>query len=289
LRAWNAHDLHPDLYFCGGAALVDGYPMNWEPKPQRYQQFPYLLVQRGEESTAPEGIDPAAHTPEAVVSRMKADGAICVKSFFDRGLGGALNLPVPRLDTMRALVRAAHVAQMPVLLHATGSEAQTFALEAGVDIIAHGLWYWDGEPQSTSDLTPVIKNILDRVIGGKVGWQPTMQVLYGFVDLFNPEYLSDPRLQQVLPTGVIEWYRSPEGQSFHDMVAPGILPKPLLESNDAAANGTRLATTTPSRATGTPPSTSPRVMLTSCSAPIRPPHSLTLTRQGSTVGWKCTD
>jgi len=235
LRAWNAHELHPDLYFCGGAAVVDGYPMNWTPKPERYQQFPYLVVQRGEESTAPEGIDPAAHTPEAVVSRMKADGAICVKSYFDRGLGGALNLPVPRLDTMRELVRAAHAAQIPVLLHATGSEAQTFALEAGVDVIAHGLWYWDGEPQTTSDLTPTIKNILDRVVEGKVGWQPTMQVLYGFVDLFNPEYLSDPRLERVLPTPMIAWYRSPEGQSFHDVLARGVLPKPLLESRDAAA------------------------------------------------------
>jgi hypothetical protein len=33
--------------------------MNWTPKPQRYRQFPYLLVQQGEESHAPEGIAPA--------------------------------------------------------------------------------------------------------------------------------------------------------------------------------------------------------------------------------------
>jgi hypothetical protein len=50
------------MYFCGGAPVVDGYPTNWEPKPQRYQQSPYLLVQQGEESTAPEGID-RSHIP----------------------------------------------------------------------------------------------------------------------------------------------------------------------------------------------------------------------------------
>src|SRR5688572_13468834 len=44
---WNAYDTHPDLYFCGGAPIVDGYPMMWTPKPQRYQEFPYLLIQKG--------------------------------------------------------------------------------------------------------------------------------------------------------------------------------------------------------------------------------------------------
>jgi imidazolonepropionase-like amidohydrolase len=229
---WNAHVVHPDIYFCGGAPIVDGYPMNWEPKPQRYQAFPYLVVQRGEESTAPEGVDPAMHTPEAVVSRMKADGAICLKSFFDYG---GENLPLPRLDTIRALVRGAHAAKMPVLFHATSSEAQTFALDAGVDIIAHGLWDWNDEPKTTSDLTPGIKRILDRVIESKVAWQPTLQVGYGFRDLFDPAYLSDRRVQRVYPASVIAWFRSPVGQWFHDMIAPGVLPKPLLESSDAAA------------------------------------------------------
>jgi hypothetical protein len=68
---WNAHDVHPDIYFCGGAAIVDGYPMNFEPKPERYQDYPYLVVQRGEESAAPEGLAPAVHTAEAVVARIQ--------------------------------------------------------------------------------------------------------------------------------------------------------------------------------------------------------------------------
>lgn len=66
IAQWNSHELHPDIYFCGGAPIVDGYPMNWAPKPQRYEGFPYMIVQRGEESAAPKGIDPASHTPEAL-------------------------------------------------------------------------------------------------------------------------------------------------------------------------------------------------------------------------------
>jgi imidazolonepropionase-like amidohydrolase len=231
---WNAHDVHPDIYFCGGAPVVDGYPMNFEPKPERYKEYPYLIVQRGEEGSSPAGVNPAAHSPEAVVSRMKVDGAICVKSFFDRGVGGEEKLPVPALDTMRALVRAARAAKMPVLLHARGSESQTFALDAGVDIIAHGLWDWNGEPQATTDLTPGIKNILDRVIESKVGWQPTMQVMFGFRDLFDPDYLSDSQMGRVYPKSVIAWFRSPEGQWFGDIIAPGVLSKALLDSSDAA-------------------------------------------------------
>jgi imidazolonepropionase-like amidohydrolase len=234
IAKWNAHDVHPDIYFCGGVPVVDGYPMNWDPKPERYQEYPYLVVQKGDESRAPAGIAPATHTPEAVVSRMKADGAICVKSFFDRGAASG-DLPVPRLDTMQALVRAAHAAKMPALLHATSSEGQAFGLDAGVDIIAHGLWAWNGESSTVSDLTPGVRKILDRVIETKTGLQPTMQVAYGFRDLFDPAYLSDPHIQRVYPANAITWFKSTEGQWFHDIVAPGVLPKPLLQSSDPAA------------------------------------------------------
>jgi hypothetical protein len=47
VERWNAYPEHPDIYFCGATPIVDGYPMIWAPKPERYQQFPYLLIQRG--------------------------------------------------------------------------------------------------------------------------------------------------------------------------------------------------------------------------------------------------
>jgi imidazolonepropionase-like amidohydrolase len=232
IKQWNAHAVHPDIYFCGATPIVDGYPMIWAPKPERYQQFPYLLVQREQEATAPEGIDPAAHTPEAVVSRMKADGAFCVKTFYDRGEQD--QWPAPRLDTIRALVKAAHAARMPVFIHTTSTEAQEFALEAGVDIIAHGLWRWNGEADATA-LTPRVRKALNGVLKDKVGWQPTMQVGYGFRDLFDPRYLLDPRLARVLPAALIEWCRTSEGQWFRDRFASSFLPKPIAETRDAEA------------------------------------------------------
>jgi imidazolonepropionase-like amidohydrolase len=209
---WKSHDAVPDTYFCGGAALMDGYPMNYAPKPERYQDWPYMLIESG--TQAPDGVDPAMHTPQAVVSRMKADGAICVKTFFERGFGGVRDLPVPRVETIRELVNAAHAAGLPVLIHANSDEAQRFGLDAGVDVMAHGMWNWYKEQSTTSELTPGIKKILDDGLAQNVGWQPTIQVLYGLTGLFSTSFLSDPRLSRVLPANLIDWYRSPEGQWF---------------------------------------------------------------------------
>jgi len=220
MARWKSHDIAPDAYFCGGAALMDGYPMNYAPKPQRYQNWPYMLIEPGRQP--PEGIDPATHTPQAVVSKMKSEGAICVKTFFERGFGGVRDLPVPKLETIRELVKAAHAAGIPVLMHANSDEAQRFGLDAGVDIMAHGLWNLYQENSTTSEVTPGIKKILDEELERKVGVQPTMQVLYGIRDVIGTSFLSDPRLPYVLPSGLIDWYRSPEGQWFHEVVSQGM-------------------------------------------------------------------
>src|SRR3984885_5208642 len=217
MARWKSHDIVPDAYFCGGAALMDGYPMNYAPKPQRYQGSPYMLIEPG--TQAPDGIDPAMHTPQAVVSRMKSDGAICVKTFFERGFGGVRNLPVPKLETIRALVEAAHAAGIPVLMHANSDEAQRFGLDAGVDIMAHGLWNLYQEHSTTSEVTPGVKKILDDELTRNVGGQPTMKALYGLRDVIGASFLSDPRLPRVLPSNLIDWYRSPEGQWFHVAVS----------------------------------------------------------------------
>ena len=217
MARWKSHDIAPDAYFCGGAALMDGYSMNYAPTPQRYQAWPYMLIEAG--TQAPDGIDPAMHTPLAVVSRMKSDGAICVKTFFERGFGGVRNLPVPKLETIREVVKAAHAVGMPVLMHANSDEAHRFGLDAGVDIMAHGLWNLYQEQSTTSAVTPGMQKILDDEVARHVGLQPTMQVLYGLRDVVGASFLSDPQLPRVLPFNLIDWYRSPEGQWFHVAVS----------------------------------------------------------------------
>jgi imidazolonepropionase-like amidohydrolase len=217
MARWKGHDIVPDTYFCGGAALMDGYPMNYAPKPQRYRDWPYMLIEPG--SQVPDGMDPAMHTPQAVISRMKSDGTICVKTFFERGFDKDRNLPVPKLETIREVVKAAHAAGLPVLMHGNSDESHRFGLDAGVDIMAHGLWNWHQEHSATTEITPSIKRILDDELAQNIGWQPTMQVLHGISDLFSSSFLSDPRLTRVLPPNLIAWYQSSEGQWFRTVIA----------------------------------------------------------------------
>jgi imidazolonepropionase-like amidohydrolase len=107
---------------------------------------------------------------------------------------------------------------MPVLLHANGIEGQTFGLAAGLDIMAHGIWNGTRNlPLSAQDAA--IPKILDQVVARGVGWQATIQVLYGERDLFHPDYLSDPELARAVPASLLAWYRTPEGQWFRDQLA----------------------------------------------------------------------
>jgi hypothetical protein len=57
-----------------------------------------------------------------------------------------------------------------------------------------------------------IENIVDTTIERGISLQPTIQVLYGEQDIHNPEYLDDPRLAHVLPTSLLAWYRTGDGQ-----------------------------------------------------------------------------
>ena len=217
---------------------------------------------------------------------MKSDGAICVKTFFERGFGGVRNLPVPKLETIREVVKAAHAAGIPVLMHANSDEAQRFGLDAGADIMAHGLWNLYQEHSATSEVTPGMKSILDEELARKVGLQPTMQVLYGIRDLFGTSFLSDPRLTRVLPLSLIDWYRSPEGQWFRAAVSqdmklradatPGELERAVNEDFGPVIERGKHATAYFSHD-----------MAACCSAPTRRVPLPTPIHRVSMAGWRC--
>lgn len=208
---WNALEVRPDAYFCGKAPLFDGYSFDG---PLANEYFLFLPDQAGD---LPPGTAPADHTPEAVVARMHEDGAICVKAYMESGFGGAAGtLPVPTMAMMQALVAAAHARGLPVFIHANSVPAQAFAVEAGADVIAHGMW--NGHAPGR-DLGLAAQSTLREVVDNEIGYQPTMQVLAGIADLFDADFLSDARLQDVTPTALLDWYASEEGGWFRREVA----------------------------------------------------------------------
>jgi imidazolonepropionase-like amidohydrolase len=212
---WNAAELRPDAYFCGGAPIANGYPLNFLPEELR-ARAPYVLYDERQPGPIAGIADPASHTPSAVVERMAADGAICVKTFYEPGFGGARDLPTPTLEMVRALVEAAHARGLPVVLHANSKSAQEFALAAGVDVIAHGLW--NGIDRADEMLGAEDEALLRQIARAGIGYQPTFQVLSGEVDLLDGAYLTDPNLAHAYPAGLIEWYRGEEGGWFREQV-----------------------------------------------------------------------
>ncbi len=210
IEQWNAAEVRPQAYFCGASPVFDGYPMSWMPKPARYAIMPYFLFDESRADEFPAGFDPARHSPSAVVDRIHADGGICVKTHFEKGFGGRGDLPVPTAELVMALVDAAHAKGLVVLMHANSQQAQGFGVGTGVDAFAHGMWTWDD--RTLTEIHAGITEIVDEAIARGIALQPTIQVLYGEQDIHNPDYLDDPRLKEVVPARLIEWYRTDDGQ-----------------------------------------------------------------------------
>lgn len=210
IEQWNSIPVRPQAYFCGAAPVFDGYPMNFMPKSLRYEMMPYFLFDESRSDEFPGRFDSVRHTPSAVVDRIHADGGICVKTHFERGFGGRADLPVPSVELIRALVEAAHDKGLPVLMHANSESAQLFGVETGLDAFAHGMWTWND--RTLTKVHADIKVIVDETIARGIALQPTIQVLYGEQDIHNPAFLDDPRLRPVLPTSLLDWYRTDDGQ-----------------------------------------------------------------------------
>ena len=221
IQAMRAAPAHPDVYDCGGALPVpNGYPSSFAPADYRFSLFPNTLYDPVHPEAFPAQEDPKAHSAQAAVGRIRKGGGICVKTFYERGYGNDRNLPVPSSELMRDVVAAAGAARLPLLLHANSFEAQTFGVDSGVSILAHGMWSW-GSYDSAATLPPQIQALLDRVVERSIGYQPTLQVIGGLQLLFDPTYLNRPEVQRVVPPALLAWYRSDEAQWYKRGLAKG--------------------------------------------------------------------
>lgn len=206
--------LHPDLYDCGGSLpFANGYPMSFAPPAERFKPFPNFIYDVKQADRIPPEYKPEDHTPEADVTRVKGAGGVCVKTYFERGFANDKNLPVMSPDVLAQIRRAATQKGLVLMIHANGFEAQQFAVDGNVDVIAHGMWHWQTLDKQ-KELPDEIKRLLDQIVEKKIGYQPTIQVLYGELAYFDPEYLKLPAITQVVPKEMAEWFRTPDGQWF---------------------------------------------------------------------------
>jgi imidazolonepropionase-like amidohydrolase len=221
VKAWNALDVRPDAYFCGRTPMAKGYAFF------SFDEGNYFLYLPQQAEQIPKSINKAEHTPKAVVDKMLADGAICVKTYFERGFGPNTKLPVPTLGMIKELVAAAHEKGLPVFMHANNKEAQQFALDAGVDVMAHGMF--KGHDLSPGgDLSADVRNMLDTVVKRGMGYQPTMQVFGALRAELDDNFFKDSHLADAYVPALLAWHKTDEAHWYRKSLSD--VPVQFLDS-----------------------------------------------------------
>lgn len=206
---FEAASLRPDLVHCGqGVALSDGFmalELEGEPVGDVYAGY---LIDSYAGGPVPDGADPADHTPRAVVNSVVEQGGRCVKLYYEEALwwpGGAPQFRLPSVEIVRDVVREAHARGLPVVLHATTPAGHAFAVEAGIDILAHGMWEWTGQVFTASAPSPATAAIAESVISAGIPIQPTFQTIRNTASLFDPSVLADPGWNHVVPASYLDY------------------------------------------------------------------------------------
>ncbi|GAA6137445.1 hypothetical protein NBRC116583_11920 [Arenicella sp. 4NH20-0111] len=220
---WNQQELSPDAYFCSGVPLANGYPMAFIPKKDRFNSgaAEYFLYDERQKDDIPPTVDPADHAPETIVRKIGAAGASCIKAYYERGFGHLRNLPNPTVNMVRELVNRAHQVGLPVFMHGNTQESHAFAVDAGVDVIAHGMWHWNDK--DGSEISKEIESLIDSIVSKGIGYQPTIQVIYGEQEMFNTSFFNDPMFLHSAPKALIDWYGSEEGGWMREKIAANLI------------------------------------------------------------------
>lgn len=220
LSDFRDQSLHPDLYDCNPSLpFANGYPMSFAPPEVRFKLFPNFIYDPKQAGSIPAEYKPEEHTPALDVARVKSSGGICVKTFFERGFGPDKNLPVMGPEVLSEIRSAAAANGLVLMIHANAFEAQKFAVDGNADVIVHGMWHWGNLDQRT-ELPDEIEELLDRIVEKRIGYQPTIQVLYGEMAYFEPGYFGTKGVAQVVPREMLAWFETPEGKWFGKELNP---------------------------------------------------------------------
>lgn len=210
---FNAAPLHPRLFHCGqGVVLPDGFMALEVPGERFIGTFPGFLIDSYRDGFVPADADPAEHTPAAVVRHVKSQGGRCLKLYYEEALWWPgeepLDFQLPTIEVIRDVTRAARAQAMPVLLHATTPNGMHAALEAGVDILAHGMWEWPDQAFDAPEPLPEYQMLMDRLACSPIKLQPTFNTIRNTQSLFRPEILEDPRWSDVVPEAYLHYLQT---------------------------------------------------------------------------------
>jgi imidazolonepropionase-like amidohydrolase len=195
---FNAVTPHPELFSCGpGLRVTGGY---------------------GARVKDANIADTPAEVPRAV-DRVVEAGGICIKTFIEPGFGGATHFEVPSHATLAAIRAEATRRHLVLVIHANDVKAWRPAIEvAHADVIAHGLWHWEGDRRQTKP-PAAARDVIAEAARAHVAVQPTVQSVYGDLSIFESSILNDPRLAISLPPSVIAFLKSDAGAAAQRAIA----------------------------------------------------------------------
>ena len=218
--AWfNAAPLHPNLYHCGPAVhTLGGYGAQRAPKDVSAANAANVVYEAAQAKNWPAYLDPRNYTPARAVDRVVEAGGICVKVFDESGFGGVFHWPVPSAETLAALRAETLGRKLVLVVHANAVESWRDAINAHVDVIAHGLWHWGGE-RFAAVPPPEASEVIRAAARAGIGVQPTSQVVYGELSIFDRSLLDDPRFAEAVPHSLVTYLKTEQAKASAQALA----------------------------------------------------------------------
>lgn len=235
-RRFQANTPAPDLLHCGtGVILPDGFMAMDLPAGSLLGDYSnYLHDVFGSGYLPPEAV-PDRHTPERVVDHVVGQGGICVKLYYEEAMwmpAEDRHFSLPSREILQAVDSVANARGMTTLLHATTPDGHRIGLEAGIDVMAHGLFEWPEVSFYSEEMPGGVAEILELQADNGILVQPTMQTLRNTASLFDPASLDDPILARVLPADYIHYLQTDaqvQRDLFMDMFGAAIDPDADVE------------------------------------------------------------
>lgn len=210
---FNDAPVHPNLYHCGSAVhVLGGYGAQRPPKDAAAANAANLVYEAAQAKDWPAFLDPRDYTPARDVDRVVQSGGVCVKVFVESGFGGVFHWPVPSAKTLAAFREETRRRGLVLIIHANAVESWQAALDAHADVIAHGLWHWPGDRFAKTP-PPEAREVIHQAALAGIHVQPTLQVIFGELSIFDRSLLDDPRFADVLPRGLVAYLKGQEAQA----------------------------------------------------------------------------
>lgn len=204
--------VHPDYYRCEVITSIDTFPMVEKTDPLSKTMFSYIV----EEGVA----DTTVNSPEQIIERISASGASCIKVYFEDGYGDESQWPLLSDDTLKRIRESALQHKLPLVAHANALDMYQRAIDADVDVIAHGLWNW-GEFSRETEVSKTMHGVLNQLMNKSIGYMPTQRVIAGLGELMLHNSHGVPEFSKVTPKELLEWYKQPSAQWFKEELRAG--------------------------------------------------------------------